>query len=50
MIDVGIDPMEEKQDALRAPTVRDLYDRYCRDHLPKKRPSSQKTDRLMWAN
>jgi integrase len=50
MIDVGIDPMAEKQDTLRAPTVRDLHDRYCRDHLPKKRPSSQKADKLMWAN
>jgi integrase len=50
MIDVGIDPMAVKQDALQAPTVRDLYDRYCRDHLPKKRPSSQKTDVVMWKN
>jgi len=50
MIDVGIDPMAEKQEALQAPIMRDLYARYCRDHLPKKRPSSQKTDRQMWEN
>ncbi|QXT38746.1 tyrosine-type recombinase/integrase [Gymnodinialimonas ceratoperidinii] len=50
MIDVGIDPMAEKQDARQAPIIRDLFDRYCRDHLPKKRPSSQQTDRQMWEN
>lgn len=50
MIDVGIDPMSEKQDALQAPNMRDLFDRYCRDHMPKKRPSSQQVDRQMWEN
>jgi len=50
MVDVGLDPMAEKQDNLRAPTIRDLHERYCRDHLPKKRSSSQKTDQLMWNN
>ncbi|MBL4544138.1 MAG: tyrosine-type recombinase/integrase [Rhodobacteraceae bacterium] len=49
-VDVGIDPMTERQSAISAPTVRDLFDRYCRDHLPKKRASSQKTDIAMFRN
>lgn len=48
MIDVGIDPMAEKQEAREAPNVRDLFDRYCRDHLPKKRTSSQVVDIQMF--
>lgn len=47
-VDIGIDPLGEKQDAINAPTVHDLFERYCRDHLPKKRPSSQATDLGMW--
>jgi integrase len=35
-IDRGEDPAEMKREAREAPKVRDLIDRYIRDHLPKK--------------
>lgn len=44
-IDRGEDPMAERTDLRSAPTVGDLCDRYEKDHLPRKRPSSQVDDK-----
>jgi hypothetical protein len=41
----GVDPLAELQDKRSAPTVGDLIDRYVTEHLPRKRPSSQREDR-----
>lgn len=49
-VDRGEDPMAERQERRDAPTVNDLCDRYEAEHLPKKRPSSQRNDRAMLAN
>jgi integrase len=35
-IDLGEDPAEAKRERREAPRVRDLIDRYVRDHLPRK--------------
>jgi integrase len=43
-VDRGEDPMGEKHDARKAPTVNDMLDRYCEEWLPRKRPSSQRED------
>jgi integrase len=43
-IDRGEDPAEEKRDRREAPTVKDLADRYKKEHLPRKSGSSQKND------
>lgn len=43
-IDLGEDPMAERREQRDAPTVGDLCLDYERQHLPKKRPSSQKDD------
>ncbi|HEX2258027.1 MAG TPA: tyrosine-type recombinase/integrase [Afifellaceae bacterium] len=48
-IDRGEDPVAERKAKREAPTVADLCARYETDHLPKKRPSSQKSDRQMIA-
>jgi len=45
-IDAGEDPARERREAREAPTVKDLAERYRREHLPRKAPSSQKAD---WA-
>jgi integrase len=45
-IDQGDDPARERREAREAPTVADLAERYRREHLPRKAPSSQKAD---WA-
>ena len=45
-IDSGEDPARERREAREAPTVKDLAERYRREHLPRKAPSSQKAD---WA-
>jgi integrase len=45
-IDQGEDPARERREAREAPTVKDLAERYRREHLPRKAPSSQKAD---WA-
>jgi integrase len=46
-IDRGEDPLADLEAERAAPTVADLCARYQTDHLPKKRPSSQKSDRQM---
>jgi integrase len=45
-IDQGEDPAREKREKREAPTVKDLAERYRREHLPRKAPASQKAD---WA-
>ena len=45
-IDRGEDPAQERKDRRKAPTVRDLANRYKEEHLPKKADSSQVND---WA-
>ena len=56
-IDIGHDPLEQKQGkvegvmaARSAPAVADLYERYDREHLPRKSPRSAADDRSMWRN
>src|SRR5262249_340180 len=36
LIDQGRDPAQEKRERRKAPTIRDLIDRYITDHLPTK--------------
>jgi integrase len=43
----GRDPQGERVAEREAPTVRDLAARYIEQHLPKKRPASQRDDRAM---
>jgi len=45
-IDLGEDPARERRETRKAPTVKDLAERYRREHLPRKAPSSRKAD---WA-
>jgi integrase len=45
-IDLGEDPARERRETREAPTVKDLAERYRREHLPRKAPSSRKAD---WA-
>jgi hypothetical protein len=49
-IDRGEDPLAEVRADREAPTVAELCTHYQEDHLPKKRPSSQRDDRGMIAN
>lgn len=41
MVDVGTDPLDEREQARKAPTVRDMWDRYERESLPGLSTSSQ---------
>ena len=43
-IDSGGDPARERREAREAPTVKDMAERYRREHLPRKAPSSRKAD------
>ena len=43
----GGDPLAEKVEARGAASVAGLCDRYIDDHLPRKRPSSQRDDKAM---
>lgn len=46
----GRDPLKERRDALHAPTLAELADRYLADHAtPKKRPKSVYEDRRILA-
>ncbi|GAA4647613.1 site-specific integrase [Pontixanthobacter gangjinensis] len=47
-VDLGLDPLEERVAERSAPTVRDLFDRYAKEHLPTKAPRSAADDRSMW--
>jgi len=44
MVDVGKDPLTERNAPLDDHTFSDLAERYIKEHLPKKRPGSQKND------
>jgi integrase len=46
-IDHGIDPLGEREAERTAPTIADMCARYIEEHLPRKRPSSQRDDRSM---
>lgn len=47
-VDLGIDPLQQRDDKREAPTVQDLFERYVTDHLPKKSESSVASDLQMW--
>src|SRR6056297_1211116 len=47
-VDLGYDPMGERQAQREAPTVQEMWDRYAREHLPKKAERSQADERMMW--
>ena len=47
-VDLGHDPMGERQAQREAPTVQEMWDRYAREHLPKKAARSQADERMMW--
>lgn len=49
-IDLGIDPLAERNDERSAPTVRQLFERYDCEHLPTKSARSASDDRSMWRN
>jgi integrase len=49
-IDNGEDPMAGRHAEREAPTVRDLIERYTKEHLRRKRPKSQREDRDMLAH
>jgi integrase len=45
----GIDPQDERAKAHGSPSMRDLYERYMREHArPHKKPSSIRDDERMW--
>jgi integrase len=46
-IDRGFDPLEEREEERKAPTVADLAKRYDAEHLPGKRPRSAGEDRAL---
>ena len=47
-VDAGSDPMGDRHARHRAPTVQELFERYCDEHLPKKRERSAADDKSMW--
>src|SRR5512134_776593 len=47
-VDHGSDPMGERQAQREAPTVKELWERYEREHLPQKALRSQVDERIMW--
>jgi len=47
-VDLGTDPMGERQAQREAPTVLELWERYAREHLPNKAERSQADERMMW--
>lgn len=44
----GADPAQEKTDARRAPTVRDLAARFMEEHAPGRKPATARLYRLAW--
>jgi len=54
-VDAGTDPLDEQEAQRRAaeaaraaPTVKDLFERYATEHLPRKAPRAAADDRSMW--
>ena len=48
-VDVGCDPLEERNCDRDAPTFQRLFERYETEHLPTKSARSAADDRIMWA-
>lgn len=46
-VDKGKDPFQQEKDAIAAKTMDELIDAYKTEHLPTKRPSSQRNDKAM---
>lgn len=44
----GGDPQATRQSIAAAPTLSDVWDRYERDHLPLKKPSTQRNYETIW--
>lgn len=49
-INLGDDPLEEREATRDAATVKDLFARYAEEHLPTKSSRSAADDRSMWMN
>jgi len=47
LVDQGVDPLEQRIDDRDAPTVRDLGQRFLDEHVPTKRPSYLRNNRLL---
>lgn len=47
-VDAGQDPMDERRAEREAPTVKEMWKRYEREHLPRKSERSQVDERIMW--
>jgi hypothetical protein len=47
-ISQGKDPSLKKQEVRVIPTVKELADKYMREHAPHKKASSQKEDKWLW--
>jgi integrase len=47
LVDQGIDPLEQRIDNREAPTVHDLARRFLEEHVPTKRPSYLRNNRLL---
>lgn len=47
-VDRGADPMGERHALREAPTMKELWQRYQREHLPHKAPRSQVDERIIW--
>lgn len=48
LVATGEDPAEEKRSRLKAPTVKDLAERFMREHAPKRAPGTRRNYRLIW--
>ena len=48
LVDQGHDPMGDRHDERRAPTMKDLWERYQIEHLARKAARSQADERSMW--
>lgn len=49
-IDLGSDPLDQRNSDRDAPTVQDLFVRYSEEHLPRKATRSAADDASMWKN
>lgn len=47
-VDLGHDPLGQRHAERAAPTLRDLWERYRQDHLPRKAARSQVDETIMW--
>lgn len=47
-VDLGHDPMGDRQAQRDAPTVSEMWERYAKEHLPQKAQRSQADERMMW--